>query len=238
MIFSYCVACGSNNNLENHHIVPRAEGGGDEKENLITLCHACHDKIHGMLRKPTGLLVRKSIYNIDPELFDERFRELWETNPPSKLDRFRQTLQVSSLKPPTGGDVWLYSTVRNHASRLGLKITPEPVESKKAKYKAKAKKKYKVRSPKSNLAIETKEQYDRALKFYKNWATTHNHSDYLENPDTVISYIKEVKLGKKLTNMLLGGIARQNQLDGLPKITRSDKLKEFRNSTNWTHLPT
>ena len=32
--------------LEIHHIIFRGEGGSDEKENLITLCHTCHKKLH------------------------------------------------------------------------------------------------------------------------------------------------------------------------------------------------
>ena len=33
--------------MQHHHIVTRAEGGGDEDSNLITLCHDCHLKLHG-----------------------------------------------------------------------------------------------------------------------------------------------------------------------------------------------
>lgn len=29
--------------LSVHHIIPRAEGGSENQENLITLCHPCHD---------------------------------------------------------------------------------------------------------------------------------------------------------------------------------------------------
>ena len=32
--------------LNVHHIVPVSEGGGDEPENLVTLCVECHKKIH------------------------------------------------------------------------------------------------------------------------------------------------------------------------------------------------
>lgn len=32
--------------LDLHHIIPVEEGGGDEPENLITLCRGCHKKIH------------------------------------------------------------------------------------------------------------------------------------------------------------------------------------------------
>ena len=28
-----------------HHIIPRGEGGGDNYENLITLCSECHDLV-------------------------------------------------------------------------------------------------------------------------------------------------------------------------------------------------
>ena len=38
--------------LEVHHIVPVAEGGGDEQQNLSTLCKRCHkEKTKEMLRK-------------------------------------------------------------------------------------------------------------------------------------------------------------------------------------------
>lgn len=38
--------------LEVHHIVPVAEGGGDEQQNLATLCKKCHkEKTKEMLRK-------------------------------------------------------------------------------------------------------------------------------------------------------------------------------------------
>ena len=32
--------------LEVHHIIFRSNGGGDSPENLITLCHNCHEKLH------------------------------------------------------------------------------------------------------------------------------------------------------------------------------------------------
>ena len=32
--------------LEVHHIVYRSEGGSDEENNLITLCHTCHKALH------------------------------------------------------------------------------------------------------------------------------------------------------------------------------------------------
>jgi hypothetical protein len=41
----FCVACGAKD-VEHHHLVTRAEGGGDDETNLITLCAACHAKLH------------------------------------------------------------------------------------------------------------------------------------------------------------------------------------------------
>ena len=48
MITDYCVACSNKNSLHNHHLVPRSRGGSDDETNLITLCGACHSRIHGM----------------------------------------------------------------------------------------------------------------------------------------------------------------------------------------------
>ena len=30
-----------------HHIVPRRDGGPDEEDNLMALCHACHSRVTG-----------------------------------------------------------------------------------------------------------------------------------------------------------------------------------------------
>jgi 5-methylcytosine-specific restriction endonuclease McrA len=52
-----CQSCGTLSNLEVHHRKFRSRSGADSKENLITLCAACHARVHG--RKtllPTGLL--------------------------------------------------------------------------------------------------------------------------------------------------------------------------------------
>lgn len=38
-----CIKCGTGRrDLENHHIIPRACGGGDRDDNRATLCHRCH----------------------------------------------------------------------------------------------------------------------------------------------------------------------------------------------------
>jgi hypothetical protein len=37
-----CQKCGSETNLEVHHIIPLCDGGNNDMDNLITLCHQCH----------------------------------------------------------------------------------------------------------------------------------------------------------------------------------------------------
>lgn len=41
-----CVRCGSTEELEAHHIIPRDRGGDDTLENMATLCHDCHQEAH------------------------------------------------------------------------------------------------------------------------------------------------------------------------------------------------
>ena len=45
-ICQYCKGKRKNSNLEVHHIVFRSQGGSDNQENLITLCHTCHSLLH------------------------------------------------------------------------------------------------------------------------------------------------------------------------------------------------
>jgi 5-methylcytosine-specific restriction endonuclease McrA len=41
-----CQFCGAMTNLEVHHREFRSHSGADSEENLITLCTACHARIH------------------------------------------------------------------------------------------------------------------------------------------------------------------------------------------------
>jgi hypothetical protein len=41
-----CILCGSSQ-VEAHHILSRAQGGDDVRQNLIALCHADHMALHG-----------------------------------------------------------------------------------------------------------------------------------------------------------------------------------------------
>ena len=46
MKHNHCVACGTTDNLNQHHLVPRSLGGSDDDSNLLTLCGSCHAKVH------------------------------------------------------------------------------------------------------------------------------------------------------------------------------------------------
>ena len=42
-----CQVCGSMQHLQAHHLKLRSQSGGDVEQNLITLCAACHEQVHG-----------------------------------------------------------------------------------------------------------------------------------------------------------------------------------------------
>ena len=41
-----CQSCGTMSNLEVHHEEFRSRSGDDSEQNLITLCTACHARVH------------------------------------------------------------------------------------------------------------------------------------------------------------------------------------------------
>jgi 5-methylcytosine-specific restriction endonuclease McrA len=41
-----CQVCGSMQHLQVHHLQFRSQSGGDEEQNLITLCAQCHAQVH------------------------------------------------------------------------------------------------------------------------------------------------------------------------------------------------
>lgn len=46
MKHNHCVACGTLENLHQHHLVPKSLGGSQDESNLLTLCGSCHAKAH------------------------------------------------------------------------------------------------------------------------------------------------------------------------------------------------
>ena len=72
-----CVCCGAKSlcgtkvykGLTAHHIMPRAKGGGDYLDNLITLCETCHDEIEGNgVKSPAAIIGFDSVETIDEPL--------------------------------------------------------------------------------------------------------------------------------------------------------------------------
>lgn len=53
MKLRFCVICGTNKDLQHHHIVPLSIGGQDHQHNIITLCTDHHDWIHDIQRTRT-----------------------------------------------------------------------------------------------------------------------------------------------------------------------------------------
>lgn len=41
-----CQICGSKERPEGHHIFDFSFGGAPDKDNIITLCHECHQNVH------------------------------------------------------------------------------------------------------------------------------------------------------------------------------------------------
>lgn len=80
-VCQHCKGKRKDNRLEVHHIVFRSHGGSDRADNLITLCHTCHKKLHaGKIRlkldgKPKDTLkhatqmnsIRKQLLKIYPD---------------------------------------------------------------------------------------------------------------------------------------------------------------------------
>lgn len=46
MRLSFCVACGTEEGIHHHHLMPKSMGGSDDEDNLIALCPLHHGVIH------------------------------------------------------------------------------------------------------------------------------------------------------------------------------------------------
>lgn len=44
--YPFCTRCGASYNLEAHHAIFRSQGGSDDEDNLLSLCHDCHQALH------------------------------------------------------------------------------------------------------------------------------------------------------------------------------------------------
>jgi 5-methylcytosine-specific restriction endonuclease McrA len=60
-----CVLCGARDEPTAHHILPRAIGGPNSPENLITICRACHEA----LNREAARIAAVAIWQIGQRLF-------------------------------------------------------------------------------------------------------------------------------------------------------------------------
>ena len=58
----FCVICGTNKNIEQHHIIPVCKGGDDHPHNFISLCVEHHGMIHSV--RPGSWAHRKELQKI------------------------------------------------------------------------------------------------------------------------------------------------------------------------------
>lgn len=80
----YCKGKHKDSKLEVHHIIFRSQGGSDKEDNLITLCHTCHKRLHngeislklngkakGMLKYATQMnSIRKQLFRLYPSAIE------------------------------------------------------------------------------------------------------------------------------------------------------------------------
>ena len=50
MRYNFCVVCGEDKIVHQHHFVPKSLGGGDEEENMLTLCPTHHYLLHQYIK--------------------------------------------------------------------------------------------------------------------------------------------------------------------------------------------
>ena len=48
MKLNFCALCGSTDNIEHHHVLPKSLGGSDNADNLLTLCATHHVQLHNL----------------------------------------------------------------------------------------------------------------------------------------------------------------------------------------------
>ena len=56
-----CGNCGSQNNIQYHHVIPLAIGGNDVLTNIIPLCEECHNLVHSKTSTNHSELTKKGI---------------------------------------------------------------------------------------------------------------------------------------------------------------------------------
>ena len=123
-----CSRCGNDKQIETHHIKHRANGGGNEPDNLTRLCRACHDYQHA--KESIQFHIQKNkernqFYRL--KIWEYRLHVLKELNKP-KIIRYQgyrswwkdvkthyMSREVKAFVPPAE-----QLTLINHESMEGL----------------------------------------------------------------------------------------------------------------------
>ena len=81
-----CIRCGSKERLENHHIVERLRGGGDEPENKEWRCEPCHKYEHTHRRLEASLAYEQGRGQADRiRCYEHRLEVLEQLNTPELI---------------------------------------------------------------------------------------------------------------------------------------------------------
>jgi hypothetical protein len=111
---SSCAFCGERDiaTLEIHHINPRADGGGNETENLLLVCGNCHSRI------TDGDISVHEVYSAKLRLQRSRAsaRAAREVRPASNVIRFRARSNSGIVA----------NNIQIHTTSRGVKIQPPP----------------------------------------------------------------------------------------------------------------
>lgn len=87
-----CVSCGSEGDLQVHHIIPRDSGGENSEDNLATLCADCHFYAHGGGRPIDDRRIETATWNSveyddQSEFWDEWIHRNFDDRAPKDFNR-------------------------------------------------------------------------------------------------------------------------------------------------------
>lgn len=81
-----CVRCGSKDRIEDHHILERLRGGGEEPENKEWLCKPCHKYEHTRRGVEASLLYEQGRGQVNRiRCYEHRLEVLEELNTPELI---------------------------------------------------------------------------------------------------------------------------------------------------------
>jgi hypothetical protein len=111
---SSCAFCGERDvaTLEIHHINPRADGGGNEPENLLLVCGNCHSRITG------GVI---SVH----EVYSTKLRLQRGGNSGGAAREVRPASNVISFRARSNSGI-VANNLQIHTTTRGVKIQPPP----------------------------------------------------------------------------------------------------------------